>query len=777
MSVTDPGSESHPLGELPGAKAEDRPETVQPPGVRAGTAGQDETVAYIPKDGPSPSGAGADRGAPRGSYQFLDAPRAADEIGWLAHYRVRRCIGEGGMGLVFEAEDTDLLRPVALKVIRPELAGSPEATQRFTLEARAMAALKHDHIVTIYQVGQQRGVAFLAMEYLQGMSLSRWLDRGNKASLDLVLRLGRETAAGLAAAHKRGLIHRDIKPANIWLEAPNGRVKILDFGLARSERHDSHITHPGVTLGTPAYMAPEQACGDDVDASSDLFSLGCVLYQLGTGLLPFSGPTIMAVLTSLSTKTPSPPRELNPALPAALDALVMQLLSKEPANRPASAEVVVKAIKGIERALLAERQQAELSTATPRPAVVGLGKPAPAGIAGAPSAPDPVAKRGSRHRTIWIVAVVLGTATAAAVCGLVFAPARKTTRGIVAKQALLVPVHDERAGGPTANTSPEDARRTQPEAGPDQLRVGDHRGVVPATSSPPLEKVREVTAAVSPGQPPRVRPGPRDRQGSLASLAGDPPLAAGVRDEVQREVQRPARKISEETRLQGERTRETRHREDWRDPTDPDGDCQFDLDRREHKIRIVVPGTPHLLSAELGRMNAPRILREVIGDFDASVRVAGAFHPAGSRTVKEYAPYHGAGILLWQDGDNYVRLEIAADLQHGKVRPYVNFEYRKDGALAESRGLKIGDGASHLRLRRRGDEISAAFSRDGVIWTSFTPLSAKLEQRLSVGVAAINTATKPVTAELEGFDVSERPGTSARVNAGVVNPWPPRTFD
>src|SRR5260370_1644040 len=120
------------------------------------------------------------------------------------------------MGLVFEAEDADLLRPVALKVIRPELAGSPEATQRFTLEAQAMAALKHDHIVTIYQVGQERGVAFLAMEYLQGMSLSRWLDRGNKPSVDLVLRLGREIAAGLAAAHKRALIHRDIKPANIW---------------------------------------------------------------------------------------------------------------------------------------------------------------------------------------------------------------------------------------------------------------------------------------------------------------------------------------------------------------------------------------------------------------------------------------------------------------------------------------------------------------------------------------------------------------------------------
>jgi len=674
------------------------------------------------------------------------------------------------MGLVFEAEDTDLLRPVALKVIRPELAGSAEATQRFTLEARAMAALKHDHIVTIYQVGQQRGVAFLAMEYLQGMSLSRWLDRGNKPSLDLVLRLGREIAAGLAAAHKRALIHRDIKPANIWLEAPNGRVKILDFGLARSERHDAHITHPGVTLGTPAYMAPEQARGEEVDASSDLFSLGCVLYQLCTGVLPFSGTTIMAVLTSLSTCTPAPPRDLNPALPAALDALVRQLLAKEPANRPASAEVVVKAIKGIERALLAERQQAELSTTTPLPAVVGSRKTGPTVIAAAPTAPQPAAKPRSRHRTIWIVAAVLGTAASAAIGSFVFAPPRKNTRWIVAKQAPFVPFHYDRAGGPITSMSPEEARQAQLVAGPDQVRPGDHSGVVPRKSSPPLENVPQATAAGASGQPPPVPPGPRDQPGPLVSLAGRPPTAAGAPDGVKREAERPDRKFPEQKRLQGERMKETRHREDWHDPIDPDGDCQFDLDRREDKIRIVVPGTAHILSAELGRMNAPRILREVIGDFDASVRVPEAFHPAGSRTVKEYTPYHGAGILLWQDGDNYVRLEIAADLYKGKVRPYVNFELRKDGALVESKGQKIGEGASHLRLRRRGDEIIGAFSRDGVIWTSFAPLSGKLKQRLSVGVSAINTATKALTAEFEGFIVSERPGASADVNAGVVKP-------
>src|SRR5262249_30352102 len=159
----------------------------------------------IPKNLMSPAVRGESEAETR-RYDFLDPPKAPDELGWLAHYRIHRLLGEGGMGLVFEAEDTDLLRPVALKIIRPELAGSAQAAQRFTLEVRTMAALKHDHIVTIYQVGQHRGVPFLAMEYLRGISLSGWLDRGHEPSLDMVLRIGREIATGLAAAHHRCLI-------------------------------------------------------------------------------------------------------------------------------------------------------------------------------------------------------------------------------------------------------------------------------------------------------------------------------------------------------------------------------------------------------------------------------------------------------------------------------------------------------------------------------------------------------------------------------------------
>ena len=168
---------------------------------------------------------------------------------------------------------------------------------------------------------------------------------------------------------------------------------------------------------------------------------------------------------------------------------------------------------------------------------------------------------------------------------------------------------------------------------------------------------------------------------------------------------------------------------DWDPPIDPDGDCKIDLDRDGKTIRIAVPGTPHVLAAELERRNAPRVLRDVGGDFEARVQVTGVFHPAGRTTAREYAPYHGAGILLWQDGDNYVRLEIAADVHRGKRRPYANFEYRKDGVLAVSRGMLITDDTSFLRLRRRGDEVEASFGRGGDRWTSFPRLATRSRGR------------------------------------------------
>jgi len=286
-------------------------------------------------------------GHPAELTDFLAPPQAADEIGRLGPYRVLAILGRGGMGVVYRAEDPNLQRLLALKAMLPGLATSPSAKERFFREARAAAALKHPHIVTIFQVGEDRGAPFLAMEFLEGESLDDRVKREIRLPVPDILRIGKEVADGLEAAHERGLIHRDIKPGNIWLEGKKGHVKILDFGLARAMSGQSQLTQSGAIVGTPAYMAPEQACGRQIDHRCDLFSLGCVLYRMCTGVLPFKGNDTMAIIASLALDTPASPASLNPELPAELSDLVMQLLAKEPEGRPADSRAVSEALLDI----------------------------------------------------------------------------------------------------------------------------------------------------------------------------------------------------------------------------------------------------------------------------------------------------------------------------------------------------------------------------------------------------------------------------------------------
>jgi serine/threonine protein kinase len=295
-------------------------------------------------------------------YAFLAPAQGPDEMGRLGHYRVLNILGAGGMGIVFEAEDTQLQRRVALKAMKPAVL-NPANRERFLHEARATAAIEHDHIVTIYQVGEDNGVPYLAMKLLQGKSLEDKLkDEGGWLPVAEVVRIGREVAEGLEAAHAKGLIHRDIKPANIWLEGERGRVKIVDFGLARAAEVDLNLTQEGLVMGTPAYMAPEQADDKPLDHRCDLFSLGSVLYRSVTGQFPFKGKDSMAIMMALATKQPDPPREIDPMVPAPLSDLIMRLLAKEPDERPRNAAAVSEALTAIEQ---------ELRAAPPAP------KPAP----------------------------------------------------------------------------------------------------------------------------------------------------------------------------------------------------------------------------------------------------------------------------------------------------------------------------------------------------------------------------------------------------------------
>jgi serine/threonine protein kinase/WD40 repeat protein len=305
-------------------------------------------------------------------HGFLTSSEQPDEIGRFAGYRVLRELGAGGMGIVFLGEDPRLRRLVALKVMSPTLASDPLARERFEREARAMAAVEHDHIVAIYQVGEDRGVPFLAMPLLKGETLEARMRREPSLPLSEVLRIGREVAEGLAAAHARGLIHRDVKPGNLWLEAPSsplspgareargagGRVKVLDFGLARATGEGRGITREGMIVGTPAYMSPEQANGLAAGPQSDLFSLGCVLYRLATGRLPFQGDNLLGILSAILNTEPIPPRQLNLQLPRQLNDLILRLLAKGPEKRPPSAQAVGDALAAIEATLAARPSRA-----------------------------------------------------------------------------------------------------------------------------------------------------------------------------------------------------------------------------------------------------------------------------------------------------------------------------------------------------------------------------------------------------------------------------------
>jgi serine/threonine protein kinase/Flp pilus assembly protein TadD len=363
------------------------------------------------------------------SLDFLAAPTSPNELGWLGHYRVLKLLGRGGMGAVFKAEDIHLQRTVALKVILPEFAADPEARLRFFREAQACAALRNVHVVTIYQVGLVNEIPVLAMEFLEGQSLQERLIQSGHLPVAEVLRIGREIATGLAAAHAQGMIHRDIKPANVWLEAPQGTVKLLDFGLARPPGARSQLTETGKIIGTPEFMSPEQARGLELDARSDLFSLGAVLYALCSGQVPFQGTDAMAVLMATALDAPVPIRDRNPDVPPALAELIERLLAKAPADRPASSIEVVEALAAMEAGLPLPppKQQAPATQnrVLSRP-VTGLGSPTkpPVSIESPP-----------RSRRPLVVGAAIGILGLALIAGVIYRLTRPTATPETGKAA------------------------------------------------------------------------------------------------------------------------------------------------------------------------------------------------------------------------------------------------------------------------------------------------------------------------------------------------------
>jgi uncharacterized protein (TIGR03067 family) len=658
------------------------------PAVAAAEPGRDATRTYAATVDAGATTASGDEDLP-----FLTPPQRPDSLGRIGHYEVLEVLGRGGFGIVFRAFDEVLQRVVAVKVLAPGMAATSPARKRFLREARSSAQVRHENVVQVYAVEEQP-LPYLVMEFIPGETLQQRLDRTGPLDVAEVLRVGRQIAEGLAAAHAQGLIHRDIKPANVLIEGgPPHRVKLTDFGLARAA-DDASISQSGIVAGTPMYMAPEQARGETLDHRADLFSLGSVLYTMLTGHPPFRASGTMAVLKRVCEDDPRPMRETIPEVPDWLCRVVETLHAKDPAGRFQTAREVADLLADAESQWAAHGAVRDFSR-------IPGGRPA---------------ARRSRRRA-WAVAALICLALAGVGLGLAAWGPFALHRTVLAR--------NRSSGFVTVRTAEPDLVVTLD----DQTFILNHAEVPdPRPSAPP----RTDSAKIA------VRPGGHHlravKDGVVIHDETFTLAAGGVKDV---DIPGPRRAVA------------------WGQVVDPLGDCR--VTDQNGLLTIAVPGTrTHNLNPAPGyNLNAPRVLRDVEGDFEAHVTVLPYRRPQAPVTTSPSQPYVGAGLVVWQDGENFLRL-FRSWMPTSNV--FIHPECYVGGAAAgpDVTG-SIGDQPTHLRIRRAGDRLQLAAGPDGQTWTDLaTVANLPLAARVRVGVAAVNSTDEDFTARFEGFTMTER---------------------
>jgi serine/threonine protein kinase/tetratricopeptide (TPR) repeat protein len=334
----------------------------------------------------------------------------------ISHYRILEKLGEGGMGVVYKAEDTKLRRTVALKFLSPQALGAKDEMARFVHEAQAAAALNHPNICTIHEIDEAEGQTFIAMEYIEGRSLKGMIESG-PLKLEEAWNIVIQIAEGLHEAHRRRIVHRDIKPANIMVTG-GGRVKIMDFGLAKSPGR-MQLTREGTTLGTVAYMSPEQGRGDEVDSRTDIWSLGVIIYEMVTGQRPFRGDYEQAVIYSIMNEDPEPVTSLRTGVPVELERISDRCMEKDPAERYQTAADLVADLRRLGR-IMGEELSVSRSTVKPPPPQQQTAPEEPASDVSAPRKP---------RLLPWLVVVVLAAVLAITLVPRYFGTSEKSVEG------------------------------------------------------------------------------------------------------------------------------------------------------------------------------------------------------------------------------------------------------------------------------------------------------------------------------------------------------------